>query len=123
MAKVQLAMLHAPDKRIAERRIVNLVAQLRGLGAWFVEVELLDLSTDGFKVEIDQALERGAYGWLKLPGLPPVNCRVAWSADGAAGFTFTTPLHPANVEIAIAAGRKPLRKSHFGPRPGRDEPK
>lgn len=115
MAKAQLAMLQQPDQRVPERHIVNIMAQLRGLGAWFAEVELLDLSTDGFRAEIETELAPGACGWLKLTGLPPANCQVVWSAGGEAGFKFTSPLHPANVEIAGSADRKRIRKGHFGP--------
>lgn len=123
MAHAQLAILPVAEGRGAERRIVNLAARLRDPGATLVEAEVRDLSTDGFMAETDLKLEIGATVWLKLPGLEPQNSTVAWAEDGKAGFQFVTPVHPATIEMAIAMGRKPVKKRHFGPQdhllPGR----
>ena len=118
MPKAQLAMLLTPDKRAATRRIVNIGAQLRGIDARVMEVEMLDLTTDGFKAEVGQPLAAEASGWLRLPGLPPANCQVIWSDGDNAGFKFTSPLHPASVEAIVVLNRRPIRKGHFGMQAG-----
>jgi hypothetical protein len=119
LTKGQLAILPVPEGRRAERRIVNLAARLRDPGATVSEIEVLNLSTDGFMAQGDVALESGAHAWLKLPGLEPQNAKVVWVEDGKYGFEFTNPLHPATLELLVAAGRKPVRRGHFGPQAGR----
>jgi len=111
----QLAILPVKDGRSAERRIVNLAARLREPGARIIDVDVVNLSTDGFMAVADVALDVGANVWLKLPGLEPQNSRVVWTEDGKAGFQFAAPLHPATLELIVENGRKPLPKRHFGP--------
>ena len=115
MAKGQLAILPTPEGRKAERRIVNLAARLREPGASVSDIEVQNLSTDGFMAQGEVDVEPGSHVWLKLEGLEPQNCRVVWIEDGKAGFEFANPLHPATVELLVAAGRKPIPKGHFGP--------
>ena len=101
MANAQLAILPLIEGRSAERRIVNLAARLREPGTRLVEAEVRDLSTDGFMAETDLVLEPGAIVWLKLPGLEPQNSQVVWAEDGKTGFQFTTPVHPATLELVV----------------------
>ena len=115
MSKGQLAILPVTEGRSAERRIVNLAARLREPGATVADVEVKDLSTDGFMAESDLQLETGATIWLKLPGLEPQNSRVVWAADGKIGCQFSTPLHPLTLEMLVKASRKPPLRGHFGP--------
>ena len=115
MAHAQLAILPLIDGRRAERRIVNLAARLREPGTRLVEAEVRDLSTDGFMAETDLVIEPGAIVWLKLPGLEPQNSKAVWAEDGKIGFQFTTPVHPATIELVAETSRKPLPKRHFGP--------
>ena len=117
MAKGQLAILPTPEGRKAERRVVNLAARLREPGASVADVEVQNLSTDGFMAQGELVLEPDSHVWLKIEGLEPQNCRVVWVEEGKAGFEFATPLHPAAIELLVAAGRKPIPRGHFGPRP------
>lgn len=114
MTKAQLAILPIRDGRKADRRVVNLAARLREPGATLIEVDILNLSTDGFMARAVQ-IEVGTYVWLRVTGLEPQSCRVIWNEDDKAGFEFTTPLHSATVELLILNNRKPLPKNHFGP--------
>lgn len=116
MTRGQLAILPNPDGRKAERRIVNLAARLRDPGATLSEIEVVDLSTDGFMARGIEALEPGASVWLKLSGLEPQNSEVVWVEGDRAGCKFATPLHPATLELLVVAGRKPIPRGHFGPR-------
>lgn len=115
MSKAQLAILPVPEGRSAERRIVNLAARLREPGAKIVDAEVMNLSTDGFMAETALPLEPGNIVWLKVPGMEPQNSRVVWAEDGKTGFQFTTPLHPATLEMIVAMDRKTPPKRHFGP--------
>lgn len=114
MRKGHIAILPTPEGRTAERRIVNLAANLREPGASLAEAEVTDLSVTGFGAETDAALEVGAHVWLKLPGLEPTNSRVVWVEGRKAGFEFTTPLHPATLDLVTATERRPPVKRHFG---------
>ena len=115
MTKAQLAIIPVQDGRKAQRRIVNLAAHLGEPGVSIADIELMNLSTDGFMAQGELNLEPGATVWLKLAGLEPQNSRVVWIEDGKAGFEFTSPLHPATVELVVATGRKAVPKGHFGP--------
>ena len=119
MTRGQLAILPEGDGRRATRRIVNLAAHLSDPGATVSDVEIVNLSTDGFMAHGEVNLEPGACVWLKLSGLEPQNSRVVWVEEGKAGFEFVTPLHSATVELVVAAGRKPIPRGHFGPQGGR----
>ena len=115
MTRAQLAILPIRDGRMADRRIVNLAARLREPGASLLEVDVLNLSTDGFMARGAGPIEVGTYVWLRVTGLEPQSCRVIWHEDDKAGFEFMAPLHPATVELLIVNNRKPLPKNHFGP--------
>ena len=117
MAKAQLAILPVEEGRRSERRIVNLAARLREAGTSMIDIEVQNLSTDGFMAEGEPGLEPDRQVWVKLEGLEPQSCRVVWAEDGKAGFEFANPLHPATLELIVAIGRKPLPKGHFGARP------
>ena len=114
MGYAQLAILPLADGRSAERRIVNLAARLREPGARRVDVEIMNMSTDGFMAMTDLPLDVGACVWLKVTGLEPQCSRVVWADDGKIGVQFVQQLHPATLELIVAIGRKPMIKGHFG---------
>jgi hypothetical protein len=93
------------DLRHAERCEVAMGAGLRQSGSKKVSVDLMDISTNGFRIEIYGALPEGSRVWLTLPGLESICARVAWRRGDQAGCEFTTPLHPAVLERAIAAAK------------------
>lgn len=119
MPRGQLAILPAGDGRRAERRIVNLAAHLRDPGARLMDVDVINLSVTGFMAESESGLEEGANVWLKLPGLEPQSARVVWVEGTRAGFEFASPLHPATLDLLVAASRSGIRKGHFGPQGAR----
>ena len=59
-----------------------------------IDVDVVDLSVDGFRMSIDTKMEIGAPLSLGLGGMGMVPARVAWSADGQYGCEFVTPLTP-----------------------------
>lgn len=93
------------ELRKAERSEVSMGAGLRRPGAKKVVVDLLDISTDGFRIESFDSLPVESHVWLTLPGLEALCARVAWRRNDEVGCEFATPLHPAVLERAIAAAK------------------
>lgn len=92
-----------PDRpRNADRLPVTFPADLRQRGAGAVTVQILDLSTHGFRIDTHLQLDVGALIWLRLPGLEATPARVAWVAGHCAGCAFDRPLHPAVVSMIAA---------------------
>jgi hypothetical protein len=93
--------------RRADRVAVELGAGLRQRGAAGVSVQIMDLSTDGFRVATHLQLYSGTDVWLRLPGLEPCHARVVWSEGHLLGCAFERPLHPAVVKMIVgkAGGR------------------
>lgn len=114
MSKAHLAILPTADGRRAERRIVNIAASLREPGASLNEIEVVNLSVGGFAAELAFPIEIGATVWLKMPGTEPLASRAVWVEGEKAGFEFSTPLHPATLDLLTTVNRKPVIKRHFG---------
>lgn len=90
-----------PADRQAERTPVALDAGLRRRGATGVAIEVLDLSTHGFRASTHLDLQRGADVWLKLPGLETLHAQVAWTRGHLIGCAFARPLHPAVLQMVV----------------------
>lgn len=95
----QLATAPARKDRSAERVHVELGAGLRQRGASGVTIQILDLSTNGFRAATHLELEIGTDVWLKLPGLESWHARVAWVNGHLLGCEFVRPLHAAVVQM------------------------
>jgi hypothetical protein len=97
----QLSTAPAAAPRQAERKHVEMGAGLRQRGASGVSVQILDLSTHGFRASTHLDLEKGADVWLKLPGLEALHARVAWMNGYLVGCEFVRPLHPAVLQMMV----------------------
>ena len=97
----------APAGRQSERVPVEFGAGLRQRGAAGVSVQVMDLSTHGFRVASHLELCNGTDVWLRLPGLEPCHALVVWSEGHFIGCAFERPLHPAVLEMIVqkAKGR------------------
>ncbi|MBV9931547.1 MAG: PilZ domain-containing protein [Alphaproteobacteria bacterium] len=93
------------DGRRAARTDVVLGAGLRQRGAHAVTVQIMDLSTHGFRAATHLELEPGADVWLKMPGLESMHARVAWMRGHLMGCEFVRPLHPAVLDMVVRAAR------------------
>ena len=91
----------SPKGRRAERVAVAMGAGLRQRGASGVTVQIVDLSTDGFRVATHLELAVGTDVWLRLPGLEACHGKVVWSEGNCIGCAFERPLHPAVVEMIV----------------------
>ena len=87
--------------RQAERQHCEIGAGLRQRGASGVSVQILDLSTHGFRASTHLDLQKGADVWLKLPGLEALHARVAWMDGYLVGCEFLRPLHPAVMQMVV----------------------
>ncbi|TPG16665.1 pilus assembly protein PilZ [Sphingomonas koreensis] len=83
------------DHRRALRKAVKLSAQLRDRGTTKFSIDVVDLSTSGFRAETSFTLYEGNRVWLTLPGLAGLEATVAWRDGYTYGCAFGQPLHPA----------------------------
>ncbi|MDB5691353.1 MAG: PilZ protein [Alphaproteobacteria bacterium] len=89
------------EGRRAARAEVVLGAGLRQRGAHSVTVQIVDLSTDGFRAATHLDLFPGSDVWLKLPGLESLHGRVVWMRGHLMGCQFVRPLHPAVLDMIV----------------------
>jgi len=101
----QLSTQPFDEIRQAERKEIVLGAGLRQRGASAVTVQILDLSTHGFRAATHLELPEGTDVWLKLPGLETWHSRVVWMRGHLLGCSFVRPLHPAVLQMIV-------KKSH-----------
>lgn len=87
--------------RKSERVALDVGAGLRQRGGSGVSIQILDLSTDGFRASTHLDLPHGTDVWLRLPGLEPLQAKVAWSKGQYVGCAFARPLHPAVLEMIV----------------------
>lgn len=91
-----------PAGRRSQRVRLEVAAGLRQRGASSVTVEVMDLSTDGFRVLSHLDLQIGLDVWLRLPGLEPFHATVAWTDGLNAGCKFAKSLHPAVLQMIVS---------------------
>jgi hypothetical protein len=97
----QLSTESGSNARKASRAEVTLGAGLRQRGAGGVTIQILDLSTHGFRAATHLELERGTDVWLKLPGLESLHGTVVWMRGHLLGCEFARPLHPAVLDMVV----------------------
>jgi hypothetical protein len=90
-----------PKGRAAERVPVELGAGLRQRGASGVSIQVMDLSTHGFRGATHLELPIGTDVWLRLPGLEPYHATVQWAKGQFIGCAFERPLHAAVLEMIV----------------------
>ncbi len=104
---IQVTLSDSGKKARKSARVpVSLDAGLRPRGGYSaVSVQILDLSTHGFRIESLLDLTVGMDVWLRLPGLEPCHAKVAWVEHYVAGCAFERPLHPAVLEMIIGRAK------------------
>ena len=96
-----LSTSQSEESRRAERAGVLLGAGLRQRGAHAVTIQVLDLSTTGFRAATHLQLMEGSDVWLKLAGLESLHARVVWMRGHLLGCEFVRPLHPAVMAMIV----------------------
>src|SRR3954465_976134 len=77
-----------PKGRVSERVPIEVAAGLRQRGASGGSVQVMDLSTHGFRAATHLELAEGTDVWLRLPGLEPCHALVAWAKGNYIGCRF-----------------------------------
>ena len=90
-----------PGTRKAARTRVRLPARVMKKGVHYGTV--MDITTQGFLLVSDAALEAGTFFRVKLEGIDPLRAKVVWVENERAGCEFLPTIHPALLEAAIAA--------------------
>jgi len=75
-----------PRYRLEER------ARLRPNEWSTVQVELLDISSTGFRAACDANLKIGGYVTLEINGIGPAEAKIVWRSDAMVGAQFLRPI-------------------------------
>lgn len=102
LAQPRAAVDPEPDGRVSERVAIEMDAALRRRGAHGVSVQIMDLSTHGFRAATHLELSVGADVWLRLPGIEACQAKVAWVKGYMIGCAFERPLHRAVLDMIVS---------------------
>ena len=89
-------------ERRAHRIELRTYIHLRKSGYHKTEVSLLDVSAQGCRVELPERVALDETVWITLPGLQPIESRVAWVRDWVAGLEFRQPIYPSVFELLLS---------------------
>ena len=94
-----------PTKKIVERRAdrtpIHAEVTLRALGRNSYRVQVLNLSTDGCRVEFVERPRVDDHVSIKFDGLETLESDVRWVEGHNAGLVFTRRLHPAVFDLLL----------------------
>lgn len=88
-------------ERHAARTPVPGEVTLRGVGRSSYRVRVLDLSTDGCKVELVERPSVGDRMLVKFDGIEVLDADVAWVEGYGAGLKFANRIHPAVLDLLL----------------------
>ena len=86
------------DERKGARHASSAGAAVGGQGRVKIPVRIVDISSQGCRLEFAGDLPEGALVSVKVPTFEPWQARVVWSKRGLAGCQFSHLLHPAVVQ-------------------------
>lgn len=91
------------DRRWALRRGIELVADLTDSAGITCPAKVTDISEEGCMIRTlsGSDLAKDSLYEIKITGLELISAYVAWTANGKAGLTFTSPLHAATVQNLV----------------------
>lgn len=94
-----------PEKQAIQRRVdrtsITADVNLRTLSRNNYRVRVLDLSTDGCKVELVERPSAGDYVSIKFEGLDTLEAEVSWVEGHMAGLKFKHRIHPAVLDLLL----------------------
>lgn len=105
----------APEPRELKMRAAERIpaigeVHLRRSGSLAFQVQLLDASERGCKVELIETPSIGESVWVKFQGLDSIEATVCWVAGSTGGLQFQRPIHPAVFSaLTRRIGRQPPR--------------
>jgi hypothetical protein len=97
----QAAQVQA-DRRKVERTALRLTATMRDGTRSRVKVRVIDMSTNGCRIECSSSVDDDSWVWLSIAGLENQFCRVVWHAHEFIGLEFERPLSEAVFEKLLA---------------------
>lgn len=100
MALEDMAALETP--RQARRLDVRLTGSLREQGSSKFEVNVLDMSVTGCRLETSFLLNPGTKVWITIPGLSALEAEITWRRNYCYGCRFTNLLHAAVLDHIVA---------------------
>ena len=95
------------ERRRAERSALLLSATMRD-GSRKAPARVIDMSTNGCRVECSTVVSDDSFVLLGIAGLEAKRCRVAWHCEEFIGLEFETPLSEAVFERLLQDGQKNL---------------
>ena len=101
MSPASLPKFQSTGGRRADRRSYDAQIQFRK-GVKRATVKLRDISQLGARVAGVFLVHEDDHFYLTLPGLTPIEARVAWVAEFEFGCEFLKPLNPVILESIIA---------------------
>lgn len=96
-----LEPVSADEQRRVKRASAKAPAAFRPRGRSRLGVALVDLSSLGCRIEIEDRILVGSFAWIILPTLESWYTRIAWVEGKTAGLDFDQPLHPAVADMIV----------------------
>jgi len=90
------------DRRKVERLALRLNATMRDGTKSRVRARVIDMSTNGCRIECTTQVEDDSWVWLSIAGLETIFCRVAWHHQEFVGLEFEKPLSDPVFERLLA---------------------
>ena len=90
------------ERRKVERTALRLSAMLRDAKRGRVKARVIDMSTNGCRVECGAPVDDDTWVWLQIAGLENQFCRVAWHCEEFIGLEFEKPLAEAVFNKLLA---------------------
>lgn len=90
-----------PEKRRTDRVPLSCHVKFKRHGDSPYEVDLLDLSPSGCRIEPPVHVEEGEEVWLRIPKMEPVHGHVVWVKEWTAGVEFDRPFYPSVFETVV----------------------
>lgn len=87
-----------PERRRAPRAALRLNATIREPGRSRTGARVIDISTNGCRIEATNGASVDSWILLSIAGLETQYCRVVWSCHEFAGVEFATPLADAVLD-------------------------
>ena len=92
-------MSEADQSRRAERVPIGADISLRRSFDTRYQVQIVDFSPHGRRVELVERVKPGDRLWISLPGIETLEATTCWVEDFVAGLEFIHPLHPSVFDM------------------------
>jgi hypothetical protein len=89
------------ERRRTSRTALRLTATMRDGKRSRVRARVIDISTNGCRIECSSTIADDSWIWLSIAGLETQYCRVAWHCQEFIGLEFATPLSDAVFERLV----------------------